>query len=380
VRNTSLDRTSTSQARDLLAELVGYASPSGSEGELADFVERWLADRGHGTDRLGNTVVARLAGDDPGPTLLLNSHLDTVPAGEGWTADPWAAEWTGDRLVGLGANDAKGCVAAMLLAFQALAESPEGRGSGRIVLSLHAEEETSNAGMGEYLRAFGPPDASITGEPTGLEVIRSQAGLAVLELVWRGRGCHAAHVARVEHKNALLLAARELAQLPDWMTPGPEHALLGASTVVVTQLSSGSVHNKVPDLAQAVVDARIVPPTTAEDCVEFLAQRLPRAEVRLRSSRLGPVDTEETDGLVACALRAAGKVRAVGSTTLSDMALLPEHVPAIKCGPGETARSHTPNEFLLESELMDGVRFYERCAREWMHAAGAVRVTGEGGL
>jgi len=361
------------ETAQLLAGLVKIPSISGEEAAAADYVQAWLSERGVPTQRLGHTVVAEvvgeIAGDDEsvGPTLLLNSHLDTVPAGEGWNTDPLRGEWIDGALIGLGANDAGGCVAAMMqttVRMAAVRNFP-----GKLILSLHAEEETNNRGMGDYLAAYGAPDAAITGEPTGLEVVRSQAGLAVLTLKWRGKSCHAAHVARVEHDNAMLQAARELAQLPDWLHPGAEHPLLGKSTLAVTSLHSGGPHNKVPDLAEAVVDARLVPPTTAAECVALLQQKLPRAEVAIRSERLGPIDTAEVDLLVRVALQASGHEQAVGSTTLSDMALLPPGVPAVKVGPGQTARSHTPNEFLLETELEAGVAFYESCARAWLHAA-----------
>jgi acetylornithine deacetylase len=363
------------ETAQLLAELVKIPRVSGNEAAAADHVQAWLAARGVPSQRLGHTVVAEVVGElvvagaTARPTLLLNSHLDTVPAGEGWDTDPLLGEWKDGKLVGLGANDAGGCVAAMMQATVRMAAKRDF--PGKLILSLHAEEETNNRGMGDFLAAYGAPDAAITGEPTGLEVVRSQAGLAILTLKWRGKSCHAAHVARVEHDNALLQATRELAQLPDWLHPGTEHPLLGKSTLAVTALHSGGPHNKVPDLAEALVDARLVPPTTAAECVALLQERLPRAEVAIRSERLGPIDTAEVDLLVCVALQAAGQTQAIGSTTLSDMALLPPGVPAVKVGPGQTARSHTPNEFLLESELDAGVAFYESCARAWLHAAAA---------
>lgn len=359
------------ETAQLLAGLVQIPSVSGDESAAADYVQAWLAERGVPSRRLGHTVVAEVVGDHPvddsGPTLLLNSHLDTVPAGEGWNCDPWQGVWQNDKLIGLGANDAGGCVAAMMQATVRLAKTRDF--PGKLILSLHAEEETNNRGMGDYLAAYGAPDAAITGEPTGLEVVRSQAGLAVLTLKWRGKSCHAAHVARVDHSNALLLAARELAALPEWLHPGEEHALLGKSTLAVTALHAGGPHNKVPDLAEALVDARLVPPTRAAECVALLQQKLPNAEVAIRSERLGPIDTAEVDLLVRVALQAAGQTQAVGSTTLSDMALLPPGVPAVKVGPGQTARSHTPNEYLLASELDAGIAFYESCARTWLRTA-----------
>lgn len=358
------------EAKQLLAELVRIPSVSGSEEAAADFAQAWLAQHGVASERLGHTVVARVEGAAPGPTLLLNSHLDTVPAGNQWTVDPHAGEWIDGKLTGLGANDAGGSVVAMMTATARLAAKPDF--AGTLMLSLHAEEETNNRGMGDYLAAYGAPDAAITGEPTGLEVVRSQAGLAVFTLTWHGQSCHAAHVARVEHDNAMLQAARELAALPDWLHPGEEHPLLGKSTLAVTSLHSGGPHNKVPDLAEAVVDGRLVPPTTAADCVALLQEKLPRAEVAIRSERLGPIDTPAVDQLVQVALQAAGREEALGSTTLSDMALLPPGVPAVKVGPGQTARSHTPDEYLLQEELAAGIDFYEAVVPAWFAAVASL--------
>ncbi|MCA9002018.1 MAG: M20/M25/M40 family metallo-hydrolase, partial [Planctomycetes bacterium] len=234
-----------------------------------------------------------------------------------------------------------------------------------VQLALNACEETNNSGMADALGELGMPDAGITGEPTGLTVVRSQAGLVVLEAVWKGKSCHAAHVARVENTNAMLEACKDLAILPPWLEPGDPHELLGQSTLVATALQAGDRHNKIPDTAVALFDARLVPPTDAEACVAELQRHLYSAEIHIRSKRLQAVDTPAEDPLVQCALGAAGKQRATGSTTLSDMALL-KGIPAIKCGPGETARSHTPNEFLLATELEAGIRFYTDCARTWL--------------
>ena len=116
------------------------------------------------------------------------------------------------------------------------------------------------------------------------------------------------------------------------------------------------------------MDGRLVPPTTAADCLAQLQEKLPSAEVAIRSERLGPIDTPEVDQLVQVALEAAGRSEAVGSTTLSDMALLPPGVPAVKVGPGQTARSHTPDEYLLLDELAAGIAFYEAVVPAWFQA------------
>ena len=341
----------------LLRELVAIPSVSGDEGAVADFVVDFLGRHGLESERLGHSVVARLT-RGRGPRFLLCSHLDTVPVGEGWTRPSHGAEWSDGRLFGRGANDAKASVAAMLAALVELARSPRAL-SGEVLLALNAQEETDNAGMRAVLAALGEPDGAVVGEPTGLEVVRAQAGLAILRAEWRGRACHAAHVARAEHANALLAAARDVARLPDYLVPGEPHALLGPSTIAPTVLAAGKRHNVVPDLAQLTLDCRLAPPHSGEEARRLVAAQLPAAEVALVSARLAPFETEAGHPLVRAALTAAGRTAAIGSMTLSDMALL-QGVPAVKCGPGQTARSHTADEFVLAEELEEGAAFYAR--------------------
>lgn len=352
----------------LLAELVAIPSVSGDEAAAADHAGAFLAAHGVATERLGNTLLARVGPrSEPGgaPRLLLNSHLDTVPVGAGWTVDPYAARWTEGRLYGRGANDAKASASAMAWAVARLAR--EASLPGEVWLALTACEETTNAGMTAVVERLGPPDAAVTGEPTGLRVVRAQSGLAVLEATWTGRSCHAAHVARVEHESALVAAARAAASGPGWWTIGREHDLLGASTLALTVLRAGERHNVVPDHAEALLDARLAPPLTAADAAAFASTQLAGAEVRVRSARLGAVETAADHPVVLAALQAAGQATAIGSSTLSDMALLPG-VPAVKCGPGETARSHTPDEYVTLAELEAGAAFYEDVARRILSA------------
>jgi acetylornithine deacetylase len=345
-------------AAELLRDLVALASASGQEGEAAAFAADLLARGGLEVERLGHSVVARLD-LGPGPRLLLNTHLDTVPVGEGWTRTALGGEWEDGRLYGRGANDAKASVAAMATTLLALARDRSlARGlRGQLVLALTACEETTNAGMGDVLAHLGPPDGAVTGEPTGLEVVRAQAGLAVLRAEWSGRGCHAAHVARVPHENALLRACAEIRGAGPYKELGQAHPLLGPSTVTPTVLHAGERHNVVPDRAEALFDCRLAPPADARQALALLERLLPSAQVTIRSERLKPVETAADHPLVRAALAAAGRDEAVGSSTMSDMALL-QGVPAIKCGPGQSARSHTPDEYVLRSELEAGCVFY----------------------
>ena len=354
---------STFDAQTLLSELVSIPSVSGSEADVVDHVAGWCARRGFDCEGVGGGLVARVARGGVGPTLLLTSHLDTVPAGSGWTGDPWSADWSEGRLVALGANDAKASATGMLGALVAAAEDPEFRGT--LLVALNAREETDNAGMVEVLDHLDQRDvvldAAVVGEPTNLEVVRSQAGLAVLTAHWQGVACHAAHVDRREHVNALALAAQELAAFGSYALLPSEHPLFERSTLVPTQLDSGNRHNVVPADAEAVFDARLAPDHDAAFVAAYLNEHLPGAEVRVRSDRLVPFDTPADASIVRLALQLAGQRAASASSTLSDMALLGS-VPAVKCGPGRTERSHTANEYVTQGELHAGCAFYARLA------------------
>ncbi len=357
----------------LLRDLVAIESPSGSEAAIAADVHGRLAACKIDAQIVGQSVVACLD-LGRGPRLLLNSHLDTVPIGQGWTQTPIGGQWNAGRLYGRGSNDAKASVAAMLWALWRLSQRPRSaQFSGQILLSLSACEETTNAGMTEVLAHVGTVDAGITGEPTGLEVVRAQSGLAVLQAEWRGRSCHSAHVGRVNHENALLAATRELSKIDRYVTLEQRHELLGESTIVPTVMRAGERHNVVPDRAEVLFDARLAPPHLAVHAKALLESRLPGAAISIRSERLRPMDTAADHPLVREALGVAGRNAALGSSTLSDMALL-QGIPAIKCGPGETARSHTSDEFVLLGELEQGAQFYEQVVPRVLAALTSVGV------
>jgi acetylornithine deacetylase len=364
----------------LLRELVAIPSASGSEAAIADFVAHRLARAGLDVERAGGSIVARLARPPlgAGPTVLFVSHLDTVPPGEGWTHDPFAGAEENGRIFGRGANDAKASVAAMMAAFEDLAARGVDRiAGGEIVLALTVEEETTNAGIAAVRRHLGAIDGAVVGEPTSLEIVRAQSGLGVLRAEWTGRSCHAAHVATVAHESALAKSARELAAAGDWIPLDGAHALLGPSTITPTIFRAGERSNVVPDRAEAIFDARLAPPHDAAAAARALAARLPSARVEVRSDRLKPVETPADHPLVAAALQAAGRTRAIGSPTLSDMALLAD-VPAVKVGPGDTSRSHTPDEHVRVDELEAGFRFYRALAPLALDACAPARAASEG--
>lgn len=344
--------------REILAlhrAIVGIPSVSGDERELAGFLAERLRQRGAAAEQVGNSLLA-LHGE--GPVLLLDTHVDTVPPAPGWTRDPWQVEVADGRVIGLGANDAKASVAAMVAAYLAFLEVEL---PFTLALALVEGEETQGAGtqavLGELARRGLTVESAVVGEPTGLDLAVAQKGLLVLELSTRGNACHAAHAAALGAANAARLLARDLVALES-LDFGPDHPLLGPITLEPTLVRSGTARNVLPAEASAVLDVRTTPALSPDEIAGRVRERVSGA-VRVLSDRLLPSETPGDSNIVHAARRSFPAARLYGSPTLSDMALL-GGVPAVKCGPGRSERSHTPDEFVLEEEILDGARFYTR--------------------
>ena len=349
--------------REILAlhrAITEIRSVSGEEAELADFLGDLLARNGVRVERLGNSLLATLG---CGPVLLFDTHLDTVPPAPGWTRDPWRVEVADGRVYGLGSNDAKASVAAMTAAFLAFREAEL---PFTLALALVEGEETRGTGteavLAELARRGTPPTAAVVGEPTGLDLAVAQKGLLVLELVAHGDACHAAHAAALGAANAARRLAHDLVALEE-VDLGPPHPRLGPVTLEPTQLRAGTARNVVPGEATAVLDVRTVPGLRERELVERI-ERAVAGEVRVLSDRLKPRETDDDCPLVEAARRARPEAQLFGSATLSDLVFL-EGIPAVKCGPGRTERSHTPDEYVLESEVLAGARFYARLVRAY---------------
>jgi len=337
---------------ELLTLLVGTPSVSGEEGPLADLVQNLVSAQGFEVHRQGNNLWFSF-GRKGGSRLLLNSHLDTVPPSAGWEGDPFTPVWHGARLQGLGANDAKGCVAAILLAAFDL---PKQALDGEVVVALTAEEETGGQGIATILDSLGHLDGAVVGEPTGLRICAAQRGLLVLKCTARGQSGHVAHAQMLGAENAIHKAARDITKVA--AMDFPAHPLLGSQKAQVTQISGGLRRNQVPDACEFFIDLRTGPEQDHEAlAVDF--QRQLESEVAIHSKRYLPKGTDPDHAIVRAALQAARKVGPVGSGTTSDWAFL-GGVPAVKAGPGDTFRSHRPNEYLTIQELEAGADFYAK--------------------
>ena len=335
---------------ELLTLLVGTPSVSGEEGPLADLVQELVSAKGLEVHRQGNNLWFAF-GKKGASRLLLNSHLDTVPPCAGWQGDPFTPIWTGQRLQGLGANDAKGCVAAILLAAFDLSKQAL---AGEVVVAFSAEEETGGQGIVTFLDQLGPLDGAVVGEPTGLRICAAQRGLLILKCTARGQSGHVANAQMLGAENAIHKAARDISRIA--AMDFPVHPLLGSQKAQVTGIQGGLRRNQVPDTCEFFIDLRTGPDQDHQSLAASF-QRLLESEVAIHSKRYLPKGTDPNHSIVRASLQAAGKAGPVGSGTTSDWAFLGD-IPAVKAGPGDTFRSHTPNEYLTLPELEAGAAFY----------------------
>lgn len=335
-------------AVDLLIQLIKTPSFSRDEAGTATLIQAFLAAHGVAAHRQQNNVWAISAHFNAAkPTILLNSHHDTVKPGAGWTADPFGAVLEGDKLVGLGSNDAGAAAVSLLATFLYFQNKPN---TFNLICAITAEEEISGVnGIRSVLPAFGKIDLGIVGEPTGMNLAIAEKGLIVLDATAHGKTGHAA---REEGENALYKALDNVQWLRQYQFPKVS-PLLGPVKMTVTQISAGTQHNVVPDRCQFVIDVRTNELYQNREIVDFLRANL-QSEITPRSTHLNSSRISENHPLIRKGM-AMGKT-IYGSPTLSDQSMMP--FDTLKMGPGESARSHTPDEFILVSEIRAGIRDY----------------------
>jgi acetylornithine deacetylase len=333
---------------DLVAEFVAIPSVSGQEDRLADRIAGICEEAGVPAERLGRNVLA--VRGEGSPRLLLNSHLDTVPPVAGWAAGPWSPRIEGGRLIGLGANDAKASVAALLEAFLTAPLPP----SGSLCFAATCDEETGGEGM-EKLAAGIAFDDAIVGEPNGFAVAVAQKGLVKLKLIARGRAGHAARPHLAE--NAIAAAARDALAI-EGLEFTARDPYLGAPTAAVTMVAGGIKSNVVPDRCELTVDARTIGGFD-NDAMIAAIRRAVSSEVEVLSSRLKPVRGDAESRIARAALSAVPGSAVTGFPSVSDLAHLAGK-PAIVFGPGLPEQSHRADESIAVETLVAAPGVYRR--------------------
>lgn len=334
----------------LLKKLIATPSFSKEEQNTADIIDRFLESKGVRTKTHLNNIWAQNTFYDPAkPTLLLNSHHDTVKPNKGYTLDPFTPIEKEGKLFGLGSNDAGGCLVSLMAVFLYYYNKPTLKYN--LVIAATAEEEISgHNGIEALLPRLGAIDCGIVGEPTQMQMAVAEKGLLVLDAVAQGR---AGHAARNEGENALYKAVKDIQWIQSYQFSNVSD-LLGPVKMSVTVIETDNkAHNVVPAQCKFVIDCRINELYSFEEILEVIKANI-QSEIQPRSTRLRSTAISLDHPLIKAGTK-LGRTY-YGSPTTSDKALMP--FQTLKMGPGDSARSHTADEFIYLDEIKNGIDLY----------------------
>ena len=371
------------EAVELLREMVAIPSPSFSESAVCGHISGWMTDHGMEHERIGNNIVAEHITDPSRPVLMLCAHIDTVSPSEGYEFDPYEPHYdvaadvisrmTGleigpeDIVAGLGSNDDGASVVSMIAAYRhfcsqgSMVSTAGVPAEKNIILVLSCEEERSGRnGMtglwgkrlcrrGEETEGCTPVDLAIVGEPTGMKAATAERGLLVIDAIAHGVSGHAA---RNEGENALYIALDDISKLRGHRFERVSERM-GKVNLNVTQINAGTAHNVIPDRCGFVIDIRPTEKYTNEELMEEL-QGICRSELKARNLANRSSATFSGSPLQRVAEKLG--IETFSSPTTSDWMRI--SCDAVKMGPGESSRSHRPNEFVFVKEIEDGIRTY----------------------
>lgn len=335
---------------ELLKQLIATPSFSKEESETASIIGKFFALKNIAASRVGNNIFAlNKYYNQSKPSVLLNSHHDTVKPNKGYTIDPFLPIEKEEKLFGLGSNDAGGCLVSLITTFLNFYEQENL--SHNIVFAASAEEEISGVnGIEMILPHLGKIDFGIVGEPTQMQMAVAERGLMVIDCTANGK---AGHAARNEGENALYKAVDDI----NWIWNYKFHKvspLLGESKMTVTVIDTDNKqHNVVPWQCKFVMDVRVNELYTFDEILQILKQNL-KSELQPRTTRMKPTSISLEHPLVKAGIN-LGRTY-YGSPTTSDKALMP--FPTLKMGPGNSARSHTADEYIFLDEIKEGIELY----------------------
>lgn len=343
-----MDDFIVSEAVGLLKMLISTPSASREEEAVADVLQNYIEEVGIMTSRLGNNIWCLSPMFDlKKPTILLNSHIDTVKPVSGWRRNPFTPTVENNKLYGLGSNDAGASVVSLFQVFRQLCMRPQ---SYNLIYLASCEEEVSGKdGIESVLPKLPPIALGIVGEPTEMQPAIAEKGLMVLDVTAYGK---AGHAARNEGDNAIYKVLEDIAWFRDYRFE-KESPLLGPVKMSVTQVNAGTQHNVVPDRCTFVVDVRSNELYSNEEIFKCLTKYI-TCEAKARSFRLNSSHIDKEHAFVKRAVK-LGRIP-FGSPTLSDQALM--SFPSVKIGPGKSSRSHTADEYILISEIAEAIELY----------------------
>ncbi len=340
----------TKEAIALLKNLIETQSFSSEEDETALLIENWFKHNGIPSKRNKNNVWATNKYYDASkPTLLLNSHHDTVKPNNGYVKNPFKATIENGRLYGLGSNDAGGCLVSLLATFIHF-HSKKNLKYNLVIVASAEEESSGQNGLNSMLSIIPKIDVAIVGEPTLMNLAIAEKGLIVFDALIKGTPSHAAHP---NEDNAIYKSIDAL----QWFKKqhfDKTSEVLGNVKMTVTQIHAGQQHNAVPAEVKLVVDVRVNDKYSNQEISDFLSQNSPCDEISPRGLQLNSSSIPLDHELVIAGME-IGRTT-YGSPTLSDQACL--NCPSLKLGPGDSTRSHSADEFIYLYEIEEGIQTY----------------------
>lgn len=346
-----IDPSITQDCISLLKQLIRIQSFSKEEDKTADCIAEFFNERAMPYSRHMNNVWAKNRYFDPKKAnILLNSHHDTVKPNTSYTRDPFDASSVDGKIYGLGSNDAGGPLVSLLalfLHFYYRNDLPY-----NLVFAATAEEEISGKNGVEAMLPLLPEISfGVVGEPTSMDVAIAEKGLLVIDCEAKGVSGHAA---RDEGVNAIYAALPDIEWFRTYQFPKVSETL-GKVKMTVSMIQAGTQHNVVPDSCKFTVDVRVTDAYSLEEVIEIIKDHV-SCQITPRSVRLQSSGIEANHQIIASAKQIGMKL--YGSPTLSDQALMP--FSTIKLGPGDSARSHSADEYIFENQIVDGIAIYVR--------------------
>ena len=336
-------------AVELLKNLISIPSYSKEEDKTADLIEKYLQEKGVKTHREKNNIWGFNYNFSPEkPTILLNSHHDTVRPNSGYTLDPFTPIVKDGKLYGLGSNDAGGALVSLMAAFLYFYNAKDLKYN--FIYAATAEEENSGLdGVESVLPHFGNLEFAIVGEPTEMQMAIAEKGLMVVDCETSGTSSHAAHF---NDDNAIYNALKDIEWIKNYQFPNTSE-VLGDVKMTVTVINAGKLHNMVPNTCTFTIDVRTTDQYTNREVLEIIRENI-KSNAEPRSFRLNSSSISVEHPIVKAGLE-LGRTT-YGSPTTSDQAVIP--FPSLKMGPGLSSRSHSSDEFIYVDEILDGVKIY----------------------
>ncbi len=349
----------TEKAILLLMQLIATPSFSSEEDRTAALIENWFSSQGISFQRHRNNIYAMNKFFDPAkPSVLLNSHHDTVKPNAAYTKDPFEAVIEDGKLYGLGSNDAGGCLVSLLALFSFYYNNSEM--SHNLIIVASAEEESSGPnGLNSVLPLLPPIEVAIVGEPTQMQLAIAEKGLVVFDGVVKGTPSHAAHP---NGNNAIYNSIEVLKWFQEYSFEKVSETL-GETKITVTQIKAGDQHNVVPAEVNMVIDVRVNDCYSNQEIADILIGDAP-CELKARSLRLNSSSIDKDHPLVLAGIEMGRKT--YGSPTLSDQAAL--SCQSLKLGPGDSTRSHSADEYIYVQEIEEGIAIYIDLLKEFLLA------------